>query len=98
MSEQVIDGARRSLNARFVDFDNLANNQFHMVAEFSVEKTKSVETRRPDIVLFVNGIPMAVIENKKAADDVAQGVSQSIRNQKPEGPRIFMSMRRYCLA
>ena len=41
-----------------------------------------METRRPDIVLFVNGIPMAVIENKKAADDVAQGVSQSIRNQK----------------
>ena len=69
-----------------------------MVAEFSVEKTKSVETRRPDIVLFVNGIPMAVIENKKAADDVAQGVSQSIRNRSRKRHRIFMSMRGYCLA
>ena len=89
--EQVIGGARRSLNARFIDFDNLANNQFHMVAEFSVEKTKSVETRRPDIVLFVNGIPMGVIENKKAADDVVQGVSQSIRNQKPEEtPHLYV--------
>ena len=89
--EQVIGGARRSLNARFIDFDNLVNNQFHMAVEFSVEKTRSVETRRPDIVLFVNGIPMAVIENKKAADDVEQGVSQSIRNQKPqETPHLYV--------
>ena len=88
--EQVI-GARRSLNARFIDFDNPANNQFHMAAEFSVERARSVDTRRPDIVLFVNGIPMAVIENKKAADDVEQGVSQSIRNQKPEEtPHLYV--------
>ena len=82
--EQVINGSRRSHNVPLIDFDNPANNQFHMAAEYSVERSKSVDTRRPDIVLFVNGIPMVVIENKKAATDVEQGISQTIRNQKPD--------------
>ena len=89
--EQVINGSRRSHNVPLIDFDNLANNQFHMAAEFSVERSKSVDTRRPDIVLFVNGIPMVVIENKKAATDVEQGISQTIRNQKPdEIPHLYV--------
>ena len=89
--EQMVDGSRRSLNARFIDFENPENNQFHMAAEFIVEKLKNIETRRPDIVLFVNGIPMAVIENKKAATEVTEGVSQSIRNQKSENiPHLFV--------
>jgi len=89
--EQVINGSRRSHNVPLIDFDNPTNNQFHMAAEFSVERSKSVDTRRPDIVLFVNGIPMVVIENKKAATDVEQGISQTIRNQKPdEIPHLYV--------
>ena len=89
--EQVINGSRRGHNVPLIDFDNPANNQFHMAAEFSVERSKSVDTRRPDIVLFVNGIPMVVIENKKAATDVEQGISQTIRNQKPdEIPHLYV--------
>ena len=89
--EQVVNGSSRSHNVLLIDFDNPANNQFHMAAEFSVARSKSVDTRRPDIVLFVNGIPMAVIENKKAATDVDQGISQTIRNQKPEEiPHLYV--------
>jgi type I restriction enzyme R subunit len=89
--EQVINGSRRSHNVPLIDFDNPTNNQFHMAAEFSVERSKSVDKRRPDIVLFVNGIPMVVIENKKAATDVEQGITQTIRNQKPdEIPHLYV--------
>ena len=82
--EQKIDGVNRSINARFIDFENLENNSYHMAPEFVVEQSKSTETRRPDIVLFVNGIPMAVIECKKPDTPVMEAVSQTVRNQKPD--------------
>ena len=89
--DQVVNGVRRSLNARFIDFENLENNFYHMAAEFAVEQSKSTETRRPDIVLFVNGIPLVVIENKKASALVSEGISQTIRNQKPENiPNLYI--------
>ena len=82
--EQKVDGVNRSINAKFIDFENPENNSYHMVPEFVVEQSKSTDTRRPDIVLFVNGIPMVVIENKKAATAIDEGISQTIRNQKPD--------------
>lgn len=89
--EQIVDGTKRSLNARFIDFENTDNNFYHMAPEFVVEHNKSTDTRRPDIVLFVNGIPLVVIENKKAAASVSEGVSQTIRNQKPDYiPQLYV--------
>ena len=89
--EQVINGGHRSLDARFIDFDNPMNNQFHMVYEFSVAQRGSANTKRPDIVLFVNGIPMVVIENKKVTAKVTEGVSQTIRNQKLDSiPHLYI--------
>ena len=56
-------------------------------------KNYSVDGRgtvRPDIVLFVNGIPFAVIECKKASISMEQGISQMIRNQKNDYvPQLF---------
>ncbi len=80
--EQNLNGAKRSLNARLIDFEDPRNNLYHIVSEFVVERSRSTDTRRPDIVLFVNGIPLVVIENKSPAVDVMEGVSQTIRNQK----------------
>ena len=89
--EQKVDGVNRSINAKFIDFENPENNSYHMVPEFVVEQSKSTDTRRPDIVLFVNGIPMVVIENKKAATAIDEGISQTIRNQKPDYiPHLFV--------
>lgn len=59
---EIIDGKRTSPQLRFIDWKEPKNNQFHVVAEFELEEDQN---RRPDIVLFVNGIPFAVIENKK---------------------------------
>jgi len=60
--------------------------------EFAVERRGSHETRRPDLVLFVNGIPFGVIECKSPdlKDPIAQAISQQIRNQKEdEIPALF---------
>ena len=61
-----------------------------MTVEFSVERVGSHDTRRVDIVLFVNGIPFVVIENKAPTRSVEEAVSQHIRNQgHDEIPHLF---------
>ena len=60
-----------------------------MTEEFAVTRTGTTETYRPDIVLFVNGIPLCVIECKRPdiKDSIAQAISQHLRNQKDDGIR-----------
>jgi type I restriction enzyme R subunit len=63
--------------------------------EFTVESFGATDTRRPDVVLFVNGIPFAVIECKRPGqlggeDPLEQAVSQQLRNQREqEIPKLF---------
>ena len=88
--EQSIEGDSKSFNLNYIDWHVWENNKFHVTAEFSVERSRSTETARPDIILFVNGIPFSVIECKSPTVEVEQAVSQSIRNQGEEYiPRLF---------
>ncbi len=91
--EQNMDGDKKSFNLKYIDWKNIKNNIFHVTAEFEVSRTGSNETRRPDIVLFVNGIPLSVIECKRPdiKEPLAQAISQNIRNQKDnEIPGLFV--------
>lgn len=88
--EQTIEGNFKSFNLSYIDWKNWERNKFHVIAEFSVERSRSTETARPDIVLFVNGIPMAVIECKSPKIGLEQAISQSVRNQSDDFiPKLF---------
>ena len=88
-TEFLPDGSKQSFTLQFIDWDNIENNVFHVVEEFSVERADG-KLVRPDIVLFINGIPLAVIECKKASISMNQGISQMIRNQKKDYiPQLF---------
>ena len=63
------DGGIRGAPARVLDFDFPENNDWLAVNQFSV--TEGQHTRRPDVVLFVNGLPLAVIELKNPGDENA---------------------------
>src|SRR5690606_6804638 len=54
----------KSHTIQYIDWENPENNVFHLTEEFSVMRTGRKDTYRPDIVLFVNGIPLAVIRGK----------------------------------
>jgi len=89
-TELLPDGSKKSFTMQFIDWKNIENNVFHVVEEFSVERADGRGTVRPDIVLFVNGIPFVVIECKKASISMEQGISQMIRNQgKDYAPHLF---------
>ena len=87
--EQSIDGDKKSYTMRYIDWQHPENNMFHVTEEFAVTRAGSNDTYRPDIVLFVNGIPLVVIECKrpdvKGAEE--QAISQHLRNQKEDGIR-----------
>lgn len=88
--QKIMDGDAKSHTIRFIDWDDPSSNRYHASAEFRMERTASIETRRCDIVLFVNGIPFVVIENKGQTGDLGQAVSQLIGYQKPENiPSLF---------
>lgn len=87
---QTVDGDTKSFTLKYVDWETPGNNVFHVTEEFAVERTGSYETARPDLVLFVNGIPFGVIECKQSGM-VDQAVSQQLRNQKDTYiPRLFV--------
>lgn len=87
---QVIEGDQKSYALNYIDWNESANNTFHVVSEFTVENTASDSRTRPDIVLFVNGIPLAVIECKAPDIDIDKGISQQIRNQSENYiPKLF---------
>ena len=83
----------KSFTLNYIDWRNPANNVFHVVEEFEVERSGSKATCRPDIVLFVNGIPLCVIECKRSdmKDPLTQAMSQHIRNQSDDHiPKLFV--------
>jgi type I restriction enzyme, R subunit len=91
--EQTIQGYTRSFSLDYIDWKNPLNNIFHICDEFTIERRHSHQTRRPDIVLFINGIPLVIIEAKKPdkSNSIKEGISQHLRNQGvDEIPHLFM--------
>ena len=87
------DGALRGQPAWVVDFENPDNNDWLAVNQFTVADTVGGHryTRRPDIVLFVNGLPLGVIELKNPADEDATiwTAWQQLQTYRAELPGLF---------
>ncbi|MCB1357240.1 MAG: type I restriction endonuclease subunit R [Maritimibacter sp.] len=87
---KAIDGDSKSYSFRYIDWENPGNNVFHVTAEFSMERTLSSQTRRCDIVAFVNGIPILVIENKRPTEGVRKAGTDLIFYQNEDNiPQLF---------
>lgn len=88
--EKLSDGTSKSFNLKYIDWDNPDNNVYHVTEEYSCDSWDRQKNARPDIVLFVNGIPFAVIECKAPMVSEEQAVEQMIRNQgKDYIPQLF---------
>lgn len=90
---QHIAGDTKSFSMRYVDWEHPENNVYHVTEEYSVEKRGSMGTRRPDIVLFVNGIPFVVIECKSPdiKTPVKKAIEQHGTNQSDEQiPQLYV--------
>ena len=83
------DGSIRGMQAQVIDFDDVGANDWLAVNQFTVSENR--HTRRPDIVLFVNGLPLALIELKNPADEDATiwTAWQQLQTYKAELPTLF---------
>lgn len=85
-----LNGEDKTDYVQLVDFSNTHNNQFLVVNQFSILGSKS--HRRPDIIVFINGLPLAVIELKNPADqnaDIWQAFQQ-LQTYKDEITDLFV--------
>jgi type I restriction enzyme, R subunit len=83
------DGVLRSARARLVDWENPGNNELAAVNQFSIQGPK--KTRRPDVLLFVNGLPMALFELKRPGKAYAKvtGAHTQTQTYRDQIPDVF---------
>ncbi len=83
------DGSPGGAQARLIDFENPDNNDWLVVNQFTVAEGQ--HTRRPDVVIFLNGLPVAVIELKNATDETATiwSAFKQLQTYKEQIPALF---------
>jgi len=82
------DGSAVSKSFKYIDFEHVENNDFAVTVEFVATGKCDI---RVDIVIFVNGIPFTIIENKKSSVEIEESLSQLNRNQSQSYcPKLFI--------
>lgn len=92
VEEKRKDGSIGGVIVRLIDFDAVDNNDWLAVNQFTVTSGgTNGHNRRPDIVIFVNGLPLAVLELKNAADEQATiwDAFNQLQTYKAQIPRLF---------
>ena len=83
------DVGERHATVWLIDWSNPDDNDFAVAEEVTVTGKKN--TKRPDLVLYVNGIALGVLELKRSTVSVGEGIRQNLDNQKPEFIRPFFA-------
>ncbi len=89
------DGDEQTCTVWLIDWNNPESNEFAVAEEVSVEGENK---KRPDIVLYVNGIALGVIELKRSSVSVSAGILQNLDNQKKAFIRNFFTTMQLCMA
>lgn len=79
----------------FINFNDITENDFAIAEEVTVV---GEYTKRPDLVVYVNGIALAVIELKRSSVSVAEGIRQNLTNQKAHFIEKFFTTMQFCMA
>ena len=84
-----VNGEEKHDHCRLIDFQDPANNVFHAVNQFTIVENN--HTKRPDVILFINGLPLVIIELKNAADENAttRKAFDQIQTYKSTIPGLF---------
>jgi type I restriction enzyme R subunit len=89
------DAGDRNEHVHFIDWKNAEANDFYIAEEVTIQGERD---KRPDIVLYVNGIAIAVLELKRSVNSVADGIRQSIVNQQKEFIEQFFNTIQFVFA
>ena len=89
--EQTVLNDKKSFSFHYIDWKNIENNSFHITEEYNVVCSNRNDHYIPDIILFINGIPIVVIECKSNVikEPITEAISQHLRNQQEDGIRAL---------
>ena len=82
------NGESRTFTVKLIDFENVENNDFKVINQFTIVEYK---TKRPDILIFINGIPMVLFELKNMANEgtTIEQAYQQVKNYQLDMPNLF---------
>lgn len=87
------------VTVRFVDWEDVAANDMGVAEEVSIKgKTAKAYNKRPDLVFYVNGIALGIMELKKSTVGVGEGIRQTLDNQDAKFIRHFFTTNQICFA
>ncbi len=93
------DVGENSVTVHLIDWEHPENNDFAIAEEVTVLAADAkAHTKRPDVVIYVNGIALGVLELKRSTVSVAEGIRQNLDNQKKEFIQPFFSTAQLLLA
>ena len=92
---KVKDENGNDITVYFIDFDDISKNEYGIAEEVTVV---AQNTKRPDLVVYINGIALAVLELKKSTISVSDGIRQNLTNQKAHFIEQFFTTVQYCMA
>ena len=94
----VKDDAGQRETVHYIDWTDVSKNDFYVAEEVSVLRYDGVTTKRPDIVLYVNGIALGMFELKRSCVSVGEGIRQMLTNQKKENIQNFFATEQFLFA
>ena len=89
---------KNPVTVHYIDWKNVDKNDFYVAEEVTVLRRDGKTRKRPDVVLYVNGIALAVFELKSSWVASGNGIRQMLTNQKPENIPNFFSTAQYLFA
>lgn len=87
----VKDDSRNRQTVHYIDWETPDNNDFYVAEEVSVLCYDHISRKRPDVVLYINGIALGVFELKRSCESIGKAIRQSLTNQKKEYIQNFFS-------
>lgn len=90
------NGSRPTVH--YIDWDVVTNNDFYVAEEVSVLRYDHKTRKRPDVVLYINGIAVGMMELKRSCVSVGEGIRQMLTNQKPENIQGFFNTMQLLMA
>lgn len=90
-----VDVSKNSETVKLINWDHPERNDFAIAEEVTL---RGAQERRPDVVLYVNGIAIGVVELKNSRVSIGDGIRQSLSNQQPEFNKWFFSTVQFIFA
>lgn len=92
------DESRPKATVHLIDWENIDNNDFAVAQEVSVLCFDNKRRKRPDVVIYVNGIALGVFELKRSSVSIGEGIRQNLTNQKDENIERFFNTVQFTFA